>query len=129
VPDLRAIPDGPRCERCGAVLVEVDNPMRRELRHRRGTQCKEPTMAEVHVDHPGEIRWFKRYGPRTVLGPCPHTTCLHDSQAVIAWGPDYRRYELIVCDTPEGCNGHCRAWTDGSARTTTPWLHVTDEGA
>lgn len=28
-----------RCSRCGAVLVEVDNPFRKEFRHRRGTEC------------------------------------------------------------------------------------------
>jgi len=28
-----------RCEYCGSDLVEVDNPMRREFRHRRGVVC------------------------------------------------------------------------------------------
>jgi hypothetical protein len=28
-----------RCEHCGGDLVEVDNPMRREVRHRRGVVC------------------------------------------------------------------------------------------
>lgn len=28
-----------RCEHCGGELVEVDNPMRREVRHRRGVVC------------------------------------------------------------------------------------------
>jgi hypothetical protein len=27
------------CDICGGELVEVDNPMRLELRHRRGVQC------------------------------------------------------------------------------------------
>lgn len=28
------------CPRCRQELVEVDNPMRREVRHRRGVKCK-----------------------------------------------------------------------------------------
>lgn len=28
-----------RCDLCGGELVEVDNPMRREFRHRRGAEC------------------------------------------------------------------------------------------
>lgn len=31
-----------RCEHCGSELVEVDNPMRREFRHRRGVVCPGP---------------------------------------------------------------------------------------
>lgn len=35
-PDL----SGPStCPHCGSELVEVDNPMRREFRHRRGMEC------------------------------------------------------------------------------------------
>ena len=33
---------GPRCQWCGRALVEVDNPMRRELRHRRGEEAQCP---------------------------------------------------------------------------------------
>lgn len=41
-----------RCSRCGADLVEVDNPMRKEFRHRRGTECagSEPAL-EVESPH------------------------------------------------------------------------------
>lgn len=30
------------CKHCGQVLVEVDNPMRREVRHRRGEEVNCP---------------------------------------------------------------------------------------
>lgn len=81
-------------------------------------------MAEAHLDHPGEISWFKGYGPAPVLGPCPHAGCPHNAQSVIGWGPDMRRYELDQCDVTEGCATECRAWADGHGRTTTPWQHV-----
>jgi len=35
-----------RCEHCGSDLVEVDNPMRREFRHRRGVVCTGPPSPE-----------------------------------------------------------------------------------
>jgi hypothetical protein len=82
---------------------------------------------KIHVDQPGEIRWFSGHGPRAVVGPCPHITCRHLAQGVIAWGPDYERYELIEC-TGE-CARRCRAWTDGGPVATTPWLHVAPEEA
>lgn len=81
-------------------------------------------MAEPHLDHPGEFNWLKGHGPLPVLGPCPHTECCHDEQSVIAWGPDYVHYELVTCDVDDQCDGGCRAWSDGSAQTTSPWLHV-----
>lgn len=81
-------------------------------------------MAEIHLDHPGEIHWFKGYGPSPVLGACPHSGCPHNAQSVIAWGPDYERYELTQCDVAAHCDGGCRAWTDGTARATSPWLQV-----
>lgn len=81
-------------------------------------------MAEKHVDNPGEIRWFAGYGPSPVVGPCPHVGCRHHAQSVIAWGPDTQRYELAQCDVAEGCDGGCRAWTDGTQRNTSPWLEV-----
>lgn len=28
------------CPTCGQELVEVDNPMRREVRHKRGVKCE-----------------------------------------------------------------------------------------
>lgn len=31
------------CPHCHQTLVEVDNPIRREVRHRRGTECVPPT--------------------------------------------------------------------------------------
>lgn len=75
---------------------------------------------KIHVDNPGEIRWFAGEGPATVIGPCPHTACPHNAQSTIAWGPDYTRYELVTCDAE--CDGQCRAWTDGGPMATTPWL-------
>lgn len=67
-------------------------------------------MAEVHLDHPGEITWFKSHGPAAVLGDCPHTDCAHDMVGVIAWGPDYDHYVLVRCLVENGCNRQCRAW-------------------
>ncbi len=83
-------------------------------------------MAEPHLDHPGEIHWFKGEGPAPVLGPCPHGACKHWGQGVIAWGPSYERYELVECCIKDdgGCGAECRAWADGQGRITTPWLHV-----
>ena len=82
-------------------------------------------MADPHVDKPGEIKWFKRYGPSEVLGPCPHRDCDHHSTAVIAWGPDMRRYTLEKCNVPDQCAGQCRAWhTEQPYKATTPWLHT-----
>jgi hypothetical protein len=31
-----------KCENCGLELIEVDNPLRRELRHPRGMECRPP---------------------------------------------------------------------------------------
>jgi len=87
-------------------------------------------MAEAHLDHPGEIHWFKREQPLPILGPCPHTTCKHLGQGVIAWGPTLDRYELVECGIrgDGGCAATCRAWSDGQGRITTPWLHVDADG-
>jgi hypothetical protein len=82
---------------------------------------------KIHVDNPGEIRWFAGWGPATVIGPCPHTTCRHHATSVIAWGPDYTRYELVTCDVDGHCAGDCRAWSDGSPTATTEWLQVEAE--
>lgn len=81
-------------------------------------------MAEIHLDHPGEITWFKGYGPAAVIGPCPHSQCRHLDQSVIAWGPDLNHYELVTCDVGEECNRFCRAWVNGKMISTTPWLEV-----
>ena len=81
-------------------------------------------MAEPHLDHPGEIHWFRGYAPSPVLGACPHLGCRHHAQSVIAWGPSLDRYELVQCDIPEHCDGGCRAWSDGHGRITTDWLQV-----
>jgi hypothetical protein len=86
-------------------------------------------MAEAHLDHPGEIHWFKSEMPRPVIGPCPHTECEHLGQGVIAWGPSMERYELVECGSgrkrvPGECNAGCRAWIDGRGRVVTPWLMV-----
>jgi hypothetical protein len=66
-------------------------------------------MAEVHLDHPGDVTWFKGYGPLPTLGPCEHV-CEHRAIGDIAWGPDFERYTLIKCDDPDGCAGRCRGW-------------------
>ena len=81
-------------------------------------------MAEPHLDHPGDYHWFHGYGPREVIGPCPHLACPHNAQSVVAWGPDMTRYELMDCDVDDGCAGNCRAWVNGRGVTTTPWLRV-----
>ena len=88
-------------------------------------------MSEVHVDHPGEVEWFKSYGPLPVLGPCPHTECKHLDHAVVAWGPSEDRYELVACaganpmeEGSSSCATHCRAWVDGKGRRVTRWLQV-----
>lgn len=88
-------------------------------------------MGEPHLDHPGEWHWFSGYGPAEVIGPCPHTTCKHWGQSVIAYGPDLDHYELVTCDDSDGCRGYCRAWVDGQGRVddrdqvSTPWLETT----
>lgn len=88
-------------------------------------------MAEPHLDHPDEISWFAGYGPAPVLGPCPHATCKHLGQGVIAWGPSLDRYELVECgsinpadEADNDCASHCRAWVDGKGAVTTAWLNV-----
>lgn len=83
-------------------------------------------MAEPHLDHPGEIHWFKGEHPLPVLGPCPHTDCKHFGQGTIAYGPSLERYVLVECGIAgdDGCGAACRAWSDGQGRVTTPWLHV-----
>jgi hypothetical protein len=96
-------------------------------------------VAEAHLDHPGEIRWFKGWGPAPVEGDCPHATCPHESTAAIAYGPDFAHYILDVCEEPQGCAGACRGWFGewpANGRYGTPgyvprryqpptrWLHV-----
>lgn len=88
-------------------------------------------MAEAHLDHPGEVTWFKRHGPAPVLGPCPHVECQHLGTGVIAWGPSMERYELVACgsinradESPSDCASRCRAWSDGRGQIVTPWLLV-----
>jgi hypothetical protein len=67
-------------------------------------------VAEAHLDHPGDVTWFKGHGPAPVLGPCPHRDCPHNLLGTVAWGPDYEHYTLITCDVGGGCAGGCRAW-------------------
>lgn len=74
-------------------------------------------MAEAHLDHPGEVRWFKGHGPAPVLGPCPHTDCPHESTAAVAYGPDHAHYVLDAGVEPDGCDGTCRGWFG-------EWLHL-----
>jgi hypothetical protein len=88
-------------------------------------------MSEAHLDHPGEIHWFKSHGPAPVLGPCPHSRCKHLGQGVIAHGPSYERYELIACgsidptdEDANDCAMHCRAWVDSQGCTVTGWLNI-----
>lgn len=69
-------------------------------------------MAEAHLDHPGEITWFVGHGPAPILGDCPHVGCEHRDTRVIADGPDFEHYELVIC-TEQGdgkCAGACRGW-------------------
>lgn len=63
-------------------------------------------MAEAHLDHPGDVTWFKGHGPKQATGPCTHS-CDHNwTMSVIAWGPDYEHYSLNECTK---CG--CRAWS------------------
>lgn len=66
-------------------------------------------MAEVHLDHPGEMSWWVGHGPAPILGDCPHT-CEHRDTSTVAYGPDYAHYELVVCIEADGCAGACRGW-------------------
>lgn len=91
-------------------------------------------MSEPNLDHPGQIHWFAGEGPAPVLGPCPHTSCQHWGHGVIAWGPSYERYELVVCgsinpadESDKDCAMRCRAWIDERGRVMTPWLTVAIE--
>jgi len=68
-------------------------------------------MAEVHLDHPGDVSWFAGHGPLPVIGPCPHDTCEHTIIPTIGYGPDFEHYCLVRCDDPNGCAGQCRGWT------------------
>lgn len=88
-------------------------------------------MADPHLDHPGEVSWFKGEGPAQVLGPCPHSDCRHLGTGVIGWGPSMARYELVACgsidpadESPSDCAMTCRAWSDERGNIVTPWLHV-----
>lgn len=83
-------------------------------------------MAEPHLDHPGEFSWFAGHGPLPVLGDCPHHDCRHNNLAVIGWGPDLRRYELVKCTVEGQCEGRCRAWINQHTVATTTWLQVDD---
>lgn len=84
-------------------------------------------MAEANLDHPGDITWFAGYGPAPVIGPCPHTACIHNLQSVIGWGPTYERYEIVRCDVPDGgCGSGCRAWVNAHGGVATAWLQVTE---
>lgn len=80
--------------------------------------------AHVYLDHPGDFHWFSGYGPRQVIGPCPHGNCPHNAISTVAWGPDATRYELVDCDVADACEGNCRAWISSHSVTTAPWLHV-----
>lgn len=71
-------------------------------------------MAHISIDYPDEVvHWFKSYPEdqrnRQVTGLCPHD-CPHNAASTVAWGPDYRFYELLTCDVDDGCAGNCRGW-------------------
>jgi hypothetical protein len=91
-------------------------------------------MAEAHLDHPGEVSWFKRYGPLPVLGPCPHAECTHLSTGVIGWGPSMDLYELVACgsvdwdESPSNCAMRCRAWVNHLGQVVSPWLMTAGDG-
>lgn len=92
-------------------------------------------MAEAHLDHPGEVSWFKGHSPLPVLGPCTHAECRHLGTAVIGWGPSMERYELVTCgslyssdESPSDCASRCRAWVDDRGRVVTPWLMTAGDG-
>lgn len=80
------------------------------------------------VDVPGGVKFFEGHGPAPVLGPCPHD-CEHRHQTVIAWGPDWERYELIECD--QVCAGRCRGWkrveSYDDSGVVDSWLEVGEE--
>ncbi len=67
-------------------------------------------MAQVHVDFPGQLRWFAGSGPAKIIGPCPHH-CDHSAMRTVAWGPDNEHYTLVECFIADGCAGRCRSWT------------------
>lgn len=88
-------------------------------------------MAEVHLDHPGDVRWFKGHAPAPVLGDCPHTGCPHEHTGAVAYGPDHAHYVLDACNEPGGCDGTCRGWFGEWPAGHTPhylpvqrWVHV-----
>lgn len=73
-------------------------------------------MAQVNVDHPGQVSWFAGKGPAKILGPCPHD-CEHGVIRCVAWGPDNEHYTLVECFESDGCQGCCRSWTAEYDRT------------
>ena len=83
------------------------------------------------VDVPGGVRFSAGHGPAPVLGPCPHDDCRHHAQSVIAWGPNWDRYEMLACDVDDGCAGGCRgwkrvtSWTDNG--TVDRWVQVGEQ--
>ncbi|GAB4100386.1 hypothetical protein [Sinomonas halotolerans] len=73
----------------------------------------------VRIDVYGSesVRWLDGNGPRPArryLGECRHPS-IH----VVAWGWDFRHYELAQCN-----NAAClsRAWVDQDANATTQWM-------
>ncbi len=94
-------------------------------------------MAAPHLDQDmrGEaIRWYRSeldgQALRRPTGPCPHGSCSHWGQSVVAWGGDMAHYELVVCDDTEGCAGNCRGWSSEEApRGVQVWLELSPVGA
>ncbi len=73
-------------------------------------------MADPHLGHPGEIVWYKGFGPVPMAGECDHGCEAKDSRA-IANGPDFRRYVLEQC-----LYCRCRAWSNDRCIPSTPWM-------
>ena len=71
----------------------------------------------------GAVHWFSGHGP--VPGDLYLGDCKHWGQSVIAYGWDLKHYELVKCDTNDGCGS--RAWSDERGRITTTWMQPKGE--
>lgn len=72
-------------------------------------QALEAMMATPPPQHEDPIRWLPGHYPAKVRGDCPHD-CRHETQTVVASGPDLKHYQLVECVVPGGCHGQCRGW-------------------
>lgn len=55
------------CPDCGGELVEVDNPMRREVRHRRGVTCTPLTPEQREARDERERRLIAMLGDYIIV--------------------------------------------------------------